>query len=82
MDKKWDSACFPVIEEAQFVHDYESICERAKTEGPFMIKNQDGRQLILFSFDDYFNRFGILYPPGEKERIEAECRRLYQEQEE
>lgn len=74
---KWDIADFPIITELEFANDLDAVLERIdKKEGPFRIINDDGNSLILMEWDEYWRKFGVLYPDGERERIEEECRKL------
>ncbi len=41
----------------------------------------DGKpDLLVFDWEDYWSRFGILEPPGEKERIEELCRQKWEQE--
>lgn len=66
----------PVISQTAFESNPDAILERiGNGEGPFLIQELDGRKLVLIGWDDYWNLFGLLYPAGERERMEALCRK-------
>lgn len=74
----WGIFTFPSITEAEFHEDFDRILERVDCgEGPFQILCENGSNLLLFSWDEYWSHFGCIYPSGEKERIEEACRRGY-----
>ena len=73
---KWDISLFPVITQAEFIDDPDAVLERIdRGEGPFIILEESGSKLVLIGWNDYWERFGALYPVGEKEKIEEACRR-------
>lgn len=75
-----DISKFPSVTETAFQEDPDTILERVRNgEGPFQILCNTGSNLLLFSWEDYWSYFGCIYPPGEKERIEEECRRSHWE---
>ena len=78
-----DYSSFPSVTEDEFVKDPDVYLERVNQgDGPCLIHNNDGRKLLLFGWEDYWRRFGSLYPVGEKERIEEACRNTKQDEDE
>lgn len=75
-ENKWDIASFPVITQAELVENLDEILEQInRGEGPFLILEDTDAKLVLIGWNDYWEHFGLLYPVGEKERIEELCRR-------
>lgn len=76
LKNKWEISSFPVVTQAEIEKDLDTILDRIERgEGPFVILGNDGQRLVLVGWEDYWNHFGLLYPSGERERIEDECRR-------
>lgn len=44
--------------------------------GPFLVCSDTGKTLVLMGWDDYWEHFEILYPKGERERIENMCNNM------
>lgn len=44
-----------------------------------MIRSVTGNSLVLIGWEDYWNCFGILYPDGERKRIEELCSKISEE---
>ena len=42
-------------------------------QSPVMIHDEKDRRFLLFSWEDFFRRFGWLYSAAEKAAIEAAC---------
>ena len=54
---------------------FEGIMEKVEAGlSPILIISNEGARLLMFEWEDYWNRVGWLYPAGEKERIEDRCR--------
>ena len=71
-----DYSTLPSGTEDEFVKDPETYFARVhQGESPLWIINNDGRKYLLFDWEDYWKRFGMLYPDGEKERVEEACRK-------
>lgn len=65
----------PSVTEEELGKNIDEILERVNHgESPFLIFCNSGSNLLLFGWEDYWNRFGSLYPAGEKERVEEACR--------
>lgn len=47
----------------------------AEDDSPLIIRDSDGPDMVLFSWKQYWKRYGSLYEKGEKERIEKLCRK-------
>lgn len=76
LKNKWDISSFPVVTQPEIETNLDMILDRIERgEGPFVIIGNDGQRLVLIGWEDYWNHFGLLYPPGERERVEDECRR-------
>ena len=76
LKNRWEISSFPVITQTEIETDLDAILDRIERgEGPFVILSNDGQRLILIGWEDYWSHFGLLYPLGERERIEEECRR-------
>lgn len=71
-----DYSTLPSVTEDEFTKDPETYFERVHHgEIPLLIINNDGQKYLLFDWEDYWRRFGMLYPDGEKERVEEACRK-------
>ena len=46
----------------------------AECDGPLIIRESDGPDMVLFGWKQYWKRYGSLYEKVEKERIEKLCR--------
>lgn len=46
----------------------------AEDDGPLIIQDSDGPDMVLFSWEQYWERYGSLHEKGEKARIEKLCR--------
>lgn len=76
-NKNIDLSCFHTVTQQELELDFESVLDRIEQgEGPFLILTENGPDALLFGWEDYWKRFGSLYPPGEKERVEEECRKI------
>ena len=53
---------------------YSTLVQQALRE-QIIILEESGSNLVLIGWNDYWERFGALYPVGEKEKIEEACRR-------
>lgn len=49
-------------------------------KGPVFIHMDNGKDFVIFSWEDYFERFGCLYSQEEIEAIYEACRRYKEEQ--
>ena len=47
---------------------------------PALVVADGEPDLLVFDWEDYWRRFGILEPPGEKERIEELCRQKWEQE--
>ena len=66
----------PAVSQSEFIDRFDEILAAIDSgKGPYLIFCDNGNNLLLFGWDDYWLRFGCLYPDGEKERIEEECQR-------
>ena len=66
------------VSREEFQRDFDAILEKVeKGAGPILITDQGLPDLLLFGWEDYWQRFGSLYEPGDREKIEAEIKRKY-----
>lgn len=71
-----DFQALPTVSENDFADKFDEILSSIDNDGgPFLILGNNGKNLLLFGWEDYWLRFGCLYPDGEKKRIEEECSR-------
>lgn len=64
-----------------FQHDFDAILEKVeKGISPILIKDEGLPDLLLFGWEDYWQKFGSLHKAGEREAIEAEAKRRYEEE--
>ena len=67
------------VSREEFQRDFDAILEKVeKGAGPILITDQGLPDLLLFCWEDYWQRFGSLYEPGDREKIEAEIKRKYE----
>ena len=77
-----DYDALPSVTEDAFIKDPDAYLEKvSQGESPYLIISNSGSKLLLFDWEDYWRRFGMLYPDGERERIEAACRQAEKENE-
>ena len=75
LENKWDIFSFATVSQTEIESDIDSICDRVEHgEGPFLIIGDDEQQMIMMGWEEYWSLFGLLYPPGEREKIEEACR--------
>lgn len=68
-------AKIPSVTEDELLRDIDAILKRVNQgESPILICCNSGSKLLLFSWEDYWNRYAALYPEGERERVEEACR--------
>ena len=78
-----DFLSLPAVTEDELTRDPDAVLERVdRGEGPFLIFCNSGSNLLLFDWEDYWRRFGSLYPVGEEERMEEACRNTKQDEDE
>lgn len=58
---KYDIDNMPIICQAELEQETEIILQKAKYSGPLRILGEDGRESILMSWTDYWEKFGCLY---------------------
>lgn len=62
--------------QSQIEQDFDAAMEEVECgRGPILIKANNGHECLLFEWNDYWERFGWLHEPGERQRIEEECRK-------
>ena len=67
------------VSREEFQRDFDAILEKVeKGAGPILITDQGLPDLLLFGWEDDWQRFGSLYEPGDREKIEAEIKRKYE----
>lgn len=72
---------YPSVTWEEAEEHFSDILERLNVQKePFVICKDDVPCLILMEWEDYWERFGSLKPPGERERIEAACRAAWEKQ--
>ena len=59
--KKYDIEHMPLICQAELEQKTEIVLHKAKEIGPLRILGEDGRENILMSWSDYWEKFGCLY---------------------
>lgn len=57
---------------------YLDICEKGTS--PILIKCNNGKELLLFEWNDYLTRFNDTYTKDEIEEFEQKCREYDEEQ--
>jgi PHD/YefM family antitoxin component YafN of YafNO toxin-antitoxin module len=63
--------------QGEFEQSFDEIMEQIEAGlSPILIVSSEGKKLLIFEWEDYWKRMGWLYPPGEKEKAEEECRRV------
>ncbi len=62
--------------QSQIEQDFDAVMEKVERgRGPILINANNGHACLLFEWNDYWERFGWLHEPGERQRIEEECRK-------
>ncbi len=76
---KLDFDSLYTVSREDFQRDFDAILEKVeKGEGPILIMDQGLPDQLLFGWEDYWQRFGSLYEPGDREKIEAKIKRKYE----
>ena len=76
-----DRQDFQTVTRQQIETDCDAVLAMLKECGkPVLILDGDKPDAVLIAWEDFWRRFGVLYPEGERERVEAACR-LKHEQE-
>lgn len=59
--------------------DFDLIWDQVENGGgPVLIRDEGEPDLLLFGWEDYWQRYGLFHKPGEREAIESEAKRLYE----
>ena len=63
----------------EFQQHFDALTEEARTsDAPLRIQSEDGSSdLLLFAWDDFFERFQEIYPPEKRAEIEAACQAFH-----
>ena len=72
----------PLIFQAELEQETEIILQKAKDIGPLRILGEDGRENILMSWTDYWEKFGCLYTEEEAVAIKAAIKKAAEEEQE
>ena len=79
---KYDVGNMPIICQAELEQETEIILQKAKDIGPLRIIGEDGRENILMSWTDYWEKFGCLYTEDEIAEIKAAIKKAAAEEQE
>ena len=79
---KYDIDNMPIIYQAELEQETEIILQKAKDIGPLRILGEDGRENILMSWADYWEKFGCLYTEEEIAAIKAAIKKAAEEEQE
>ncbi len=61
--------------QSEFEQSFDEIMGQVEVGlSPILIIGNEENSMLVFQWEDYWKRVGWLYPPGEKERIEEQCR--------
>ena len=65
----------PHIKQAELEHRMDDVMGLIdEGRSPVVIHSDNGHRLLMFSWDDFFQRFGWLYSNEEKAAIEVACK--------
>lgn len=79
---KYDVGNMPIIYQAELEQETEIILQKAKDIGPLRIIGEDGRENILMSWTDYWEKFGCLYTEDKIAEIKAAIKKAAAEEQE
>jgi len=79
---KYDIDNMPIIFQAELEQETEIILQKAKDIGPLRILGEDGRENILMSWADYWEKLGRLYAEEEIAAIKAAIKKAAEEEQE
>lgn len=66
------------VTQAEFESNFDAILEKICNGcSPALVLCDNHQNVVVFEWEDYWNRYGELHPPGERERIEERCMELY-----
>ena len=72
---KYEVGNMPIIYQAELEQETEVILQKAKDIGPLRILGEDGRENILMSWTDYWEKFGCLYTEEEAVALQEAFRK-------
>ena len=72
---KYEVGNMPIIYQAELEQETEVILQKAKDIGPLHILGEDGRENILMSWTDYWEKFGCLYTEEEAVALQEAFRK-------
>lgn len=72
---KYEVGNMPIIYQAELEQETEVILQKAKDIGPLRILGEDGRENILMSWTDYWEKFGCLYTEEEAAALQEAFRK-------
>ena len=78
--EKLDLEMLHTVTPEEFQHHLDTLTEEARTGNvPLRIRAEDGSSdLLLFAWDDFFERFHEIYPPEKRVEIEAACQAFHE----
>mgnify|MGYP006902872180 FL=1 len=78
--EKLDLEMLHTVTPEEFQQHFDVLTEEAKTGNvPLRIRAEDGSSdLLLFAWDDFFERFQEIYPPEKRAEIEAACQTFHE----
>lgn len=73
--EKLDLEMLHTVTPEEFQQRFDVLTEEARAgNAPLRIRAEDGSSdLLLFAWDDFFERFREIYPPEKRAEIEAAC---------
>lgn len=73
--EKLDLEMLHTVTPEEFQQRFDVLTEEARTGNvPLRIRAEDGSSdMLLFAWDDFFERFQEIYPPEKQAEIEAAC---------
>lgn len=74
--QKYDVEHMPLIYQAELEQETEAVLQKVKENGPVRVLGEDGRENILISWTDYWEKFGFLYTEEEITAIKAAIREV------
>ena len=72
---------FYTVTREELIGQFDEILDKIHAgRSPALVVADGKPDLLVFDWEDYWRRFGILEPPGEKERIEELCRQKWEQE--
>lgn len=77
--EKLDLEMLHTVTPEEFQHHLDTLTEEARTASAASHPCEDGSSdLLLFAWDDFFERFHEIYPPEKRVEIEAACQAFHE----